>query len=57
LADGRVHTTRYFQRARFEYHPENKAPYDTLLVQFGRRTHDEYNGPVQIVGTGIPATP
>jgi hypothetical protein len=28
---------QYFERARFEYHPENAAPYDVLLGQFGRR--------------------
>jgi hypothetical protein len=28
---------QYFERARFEYHPENAAPYDVLLGQFGRQ--------------------
>jgi hypothetical protein len=28
---------QYFERARFEYHPENPAPYDILLGQFGRQ--------------------
>ncbi len=51
LEDGRVYTVQYFERARFEYHPENRAPYDILLGQFGRRIHDEYNGPVRIPGT------
>lgn len=27
--------TQYFQRARFEYHPENEAPYDILLGRLG----------------------
>ena len=28
---------QYFERARFEYHPENAAPHDILLGQFGRQ--------------------
>lgn len=36
LEDGNTYTVQYFERARFEYHPENKAPYDVLLGQFGR---------------------
>jgi hypothetical protein len=28
---------QYFERARFEHHPENSAPNDVLLGQFGRR--------------------
>jgi hypothetical protein len=27
---------QYFERARFEHHPENAPPYDVLLGQFGR---------------------
>jgi hypothetical protein len=33
---GRQYTLQYFERARFEYHPENAPPYDVLLGQFGR---------------------
>lgn len=29
-------TVQYFERARFEYHPENQPPYDVLLGQLGR---------------------
>ncbi len=36
LEDGRAHTVQYFERVRLEYHPENTAPYDILLGQFGR---------------------
>ena len=32
-----TYRVQYFERARFEYHPENPAPYDVLLGQFGRR--------------------
>ncbi len=37
LEDGKVYRVQYFERARFEHHPENPAPYDVLLGQFGRR--------------------
>jgi hypothetical protein len=37
LEDGQRYTVQYFERARFELHPENQAPYDVLLGQFGRR--------------------
>ncbi len=34
--DGKPYTVQYFERARFERHPENAPPYDVLLGQFGR---------------------
>ena len=34
--DGQSYTVQYFERARFELHPENPDPYDVLLGQFGR---------------------
>ncbi len=37
LEDGRTYRVQYFERARFEHHPENATPYDVLLGQFGRR--------------------
>jgi hypothetical protein len=37
LEDGREYTVQYFERARFEHHPENADPhYQVLLGQFGR---------------------
>lgn len=36
LEDGNSYTVQYFERARFEHHPENRPPYDVLLGQFGR---------------------
>jgi hypothetical protein len=35
--DGKTYTVQYFERARFEYHPENAPPYDVLLVRLGLR--------------------
>src|SRR5437867_3354121 len=31
LGDGKTYDTQWFERARYEAHPENKAPYDVLL--------------------------
>ncbi len=33
--DGKTYTVQYFERAVFEYHPENRAPYNVLLSQLG----------------------
>src|SRR5579859_1171726 len=33
--DGRPYTVQYFERAVFEWHPENRPPYDVLLSQLG----------------------
>ena len=35
--DGKSYIVQYFERARFEYHPENKPPYDVLLGLLGRQ--------------------
>jgi hypothetical protein len=34
--DGKLYTVQYFERAVFEMHPENAAPYDVLLSLLGR---------------------
>jgi hypothetical protein len=40
---GQVYTVQYFERAVFEYHPENPAPYQVLLSQLGTlRYHERY---------------
>jgi hypothetical protein len=36
LEDGKRYTVQYFERVRMELHPENAAPHDVLLGQFGR---------------------
>jgi len=33
--DGKVYQTQWFERARFEEHPENSKPYDVLLGRLG----------------------
>ncbi len=35
LSDGQEYTVQWFERARFEYHPENAPPYDVLLGLLG----------------------
>jgi hypothetical protein len=37
--DGKTYTVQYFERAVFEMHPENKAPFDVLLSQLGTFRH------------------
>jgi probable HAF family extracellular repeat protein len=37
LGDGNSYIVQYFERARFEWHPENGDPYRVLLGQFGRQ--------------------
>jgi VanW like protein len=40
--DGQFYTVQYFQRARFEYHPENVGtPYEVQLGQLGRQFLDQ----------------
>ncbi len=41
LEDGKEYTVQYFERVRMELHPENAAPYDVLLGQFGREVFRE----------------
>jgi hypothetical protein len=46
LENGREYTVQYFERARFELHPENAGtPYEVLLGQFGRRVLGAINPP------------
>jgi peptide/nickel transport system substrate-binding protein len=35
LEDGKTYEVQWFERARYEAHPENKAPYDVLLGRLG----------------------
>ncbi len=38
--DGKEYTVQYFERARFEHHPEHAAPYNVLLGHLGRQLLD-----------------
>jgi hypothetical protein len=39
--NGKPYTVQYFERAVFEYHPENQPPYDVLLSQLGTFRYKE----------------
>ena len=45
LEDGKSYTVQYFERVRFELHPENPAPYQVELGQFGRLILGPTGGP------------
>lgn len=45
LSDGKQYQVQWFERARFELHPENAAPYDVLLGLLGNEV------------TSVPAAP
>jgi hypothetical protein len=43
--DGKSYRVQYFERAVFEYHPENQPPYNVLLSQLGTyRYRENYGG-------------
>ncbi len=52
--DGKTYKVQYFQRAVFEYHPENRPPYDVLLSQLGTfRSRAKYAATLaQLSGSG-----
>lgn len=51
--NGQTYTVQYFERAVFEFHPENQPPYDVLLSQLGTfRYQQKYGGQ-----PGQPTTP
>jgi len=54
--DGKSYTVQYFERAVFELHPENAAPYDVLLSLLGvfeySQRYGDAGAPNQTVSTG-----
>ncbi len=42
--DGKSYTVQYFERAVFEYHPENQPPYDVLLSLLGSFRYNQVHG-------------
>jgi hypothetical protein len=62
--DGKPYTVQYFERAVFEWHPENPHPYNVLLSQLGHFRYDQkYNGsqaqtvtPRRIADSILPTT-
>lgn len=43
-SDGKEYMVQYFERARFEFHPENPLPYIVLLGFLGRQAWDQRGG-------------
>jgi hypothetical protein len=44
--DGKEYTVQYFERARFELHPENAGtPFEVQLGQLGRQVYNQLYGP------------
>ena len=52
--DGNTYLTQYFERARFEYHPENAAPYDVLLTLVGNEVTADRRGEEPFVPVANP---
>jgi hypothetical protein len=56
--DGAVHTTQYFERARFEYHPEYKGTkYEVLLGLLGREYLALHPAPASALAKQDPQMP
>lgn len=53
MADGSTHTVQWFERARFELHPQNEPPFNVLLGRLGV----EVAGEPEMVVTTEPEPP
>jgi len=53
MVAGHEYTVQWFERARFELHPENAPPYNVLLVLLGRESDSDACGPAVVPGPGI----
>jgi len=56
-ADGQMYLTQWFERAKFEYHPENKAPYTVLLGRLGAEVLAEKGPGGSGAPEGLPGIP
>jgi hypothetical protein len=58
---GKQYVMQYFERAVFEYHPENRPPYNVLLQRLGQKQRDTQHGGIACIGCGAaggtPPTP
>jgi hypothetical protein len=43
LSDGNDYQVQYFERARFELHPQNEPPFNVLLGLLGREVRASSN--------------
>jgi hypothetical protein len=54
LSDGKQYTVQWFERARFELHPENAAPYNVLLGLLGNEVRaGSAPAPAPVVATDL----
>ena len=51
---GKAYTVQWFERARFELHPENAPPYNVLLGLLGNEVHSPVRDIFAQVGAGAP---
>lgn len=54
---GQVYQTQYFERNRFEAHPENPVPYDVLLGRLGAEALAQQDRDWQTFPKAAPSTP
>jgi glucose/arabinose dehydrogenase len=57
LADGRVYQVQWFERARFELHPENAPPYNVLLGRLGYELRGGIAPPAEPAPGAVPTLP
>ena len=55
-SDGKSYQLQWFERARFEIHPENAAPYDVLLGLLGNEIRDYKPVAAPPAKPGLPAS-
>jgi hypothetical protein len=55
--DGKVYKTQWFERARFEYHPENQAPFNVLLGLLGNAAAQTRQGEASFRAVANPGAP
>jgi hypothetical protein len=53
-SDGNSYLTQWFERARFEFHPENQPPYDVLLGLLGADLLRQQGPPAPVELPGVP---
>src|SRR5436190_15058862 len=53
-SDGRLYTVQWFERARFELHPENPPPYNVLLGLLGRELSPRAAAPPEPIPASAP---
>lgn len=53
--DGKTYLTQHFERARFEFHPENQPPYTVLLGLLGNELRDNAGPPAPVQPKPLPA--